>query len=249
MAFEEKLYEEKQDREVMEQKIKIRTPDKKTIYGVLTKGSKDKLIIFVHGLTGHINEHIFYNGAEFFSKKGYSVFRFGLYSSEKGSRAFADTHLGTYNSDVTTVLKHFKKFKKIFLIGHSLGGPSILLGDFTMVNGIVLWDPSTDLHKEVNKWYKYDKKSKLHLIDWGMKIVAGERLHKDMLNPRSMVPIVKKSIVPIRVITAGEKGFLTKKWKGKVKDLVIIPKADHNFDEEGTEEQLFKKTLEFLRKI
>lgn len=44
----------------------------KNIYGVLRGGSLSKpLIIFVHGLSGYKNEHIYYNGSRFFEKHGY----------------------------------------------------------------------------------------------------------------------------------------------------------------------------------
>ena len=62
----------------MEKEIKIKTNDKHFIYGVLNTPNKktEKLIIFVHGLSGHKNEHIFYNAKNFFVKKGYAVFKF-----------------------------------------------------------------------------------------------------------------------------------------------------------------------------
>ena len=50
----------------MEKEIKIKTPDKHIIYGTLNTSKKNSniLLIFVHGLTGHRDEHIFYNGCD-----------------------------------------------------------------------------------------------------------------------------------------------------------------------------------------
>lgn len=47
----------------MEKELKIKTPDKKLIYGSFVSAGKksDKLVIFVHGFTGHKNEHIFFS--------------------------------------------------------------------------------------------------------------------------------------------------------------------------------------------
>ncbi len=55
----------------MEKQVKLKTKDKHIIYGVLNTSSKkcDKLAIFIHGLTGHPNEHTFYNAANQFPKK------------------------------------------------------------------------------------------------------------------------------------------------------------------------------------
>ena len=36
----------------------------------------------MHGLTGHMDEHIFYNGARFFEKKSFAAFRFNLYDDQ-----------------------------------------------------------------------------------------------------------------------------------------------------------------------
>lgn len=66
----------------MQKQIIIKTKDKQNnIYGVLDyQTKKDKLIIFVHGLTGHKNEHQFYNASKYFTTKNFAVFRFDLYS-------------------------------------------------------------------------------------------------------------------------------------------------------------------------
>lgn len=55
----------------MQKEVRIKTTDKKTIFGTLDtpKGKSKGLIIFVHGLTGHHNEHIFFNAAKYFTKK------------------------------------------------------------------------------------------------------------------------------------------------------------------------------------
>lgn len=55
----------------MQKEVRIKTTDKKTIFGTLDtpEGKSKGLIIFVHGLTGHRNEHIFFNAAKYFTKK------------------------------------------------------------------------------------------------------------------------------------------------------------------------------------
>ncbi len=49
----------------------------------------------------------------------------------------------THGKDLDTIVSHFrKKYKKIIVIGHSLGSPTILKSDFSKVDNIILWDPS-----------------------------------------------------------------------------------------------------------
>ena len=111
----------------MESNITIPTPDDYLIHGILRdKGTT--LVIFVHGLAGNVHQALFYNASRFFANKGYATFCFDLYSGEEKGRLLSECSIETHAADVTTVLKHFcSKYDKIYLVGHSLGGPSILL--------------------------------------------------------------------------------------------------------------------------
>ena len=59
----------------MERTIKIKTKDNFLIYGNLNKASRksEKLLIFAHGFTGNMNEHIFFNGAKYFTERGFDL--------------------------------------------------------------------------------------------------------------------------------------------------------------------------------
>lgn len=99
----------------MEKSIKIKTGDGHYIYGTLntSKSKSDRLIIFVHGLDGHKNEHIYYNSVDFFNKKGFSTFRFDFYSGENKSRNLSKTTISTQVKDLDVIRKYFSgKFKK-----------------------------------------------------------------------------------------------------------------------------------------
>lgn len=95
----------------MQKEVRIKTTDKKTIFGTLdTPKERSKgLIIFVHGLTGHQYEHIFFNAAKFFTKKGYSTYRFDLYGFCKPARILEETCLKTHAEDTNNVIQHFQK--------------------------------------------------------------------------------------------------------------------------------------------
>lgn len=55
----------------MQKEVKIKTGDKKVIYGTLdTVAKSGTLVIFVHGLGGHQNEHLFYNAVKYFTNQG-----------------------------------------------------------------------------------------------------------------------------------------------------------------------------------
>lgn len=243
----------------MEKKIKIKTSDNHVIYGVLnTKEKKsDTLAIFVHGLTGHPNEHTFYNAAQSFPKRGVDVFRFALYTGEKGGRKLSECTISTHASDLDKVVSYFrKKYKSIAVIGHSLGSPTILKSATSKVDVIVLWDPSYLKHgsSDAPKKVKVNGKE-LCLEEWGTEYLLNLAMYKEWneFNGTKELPLVSKLGKPLKIIAAG-KGILVEGSKKyievakKPKDLTIIKNASHTFDEEGVEEKLLKETLDWVKK-
>jgi len=241
----------------MEKEIKIKTKDKHIIYGVLntTKKKSKSLIVFVHGLTGHKNEHHFYNSAKFFPKNGFDTFRFDLYSGEKGGRSLMKSAISTHTKDVETVVNHFnKKYKHIFLVGHSLGGPSIMLSKVRNdISGIILWDSSARTKVEWDD-FKYNKTLKTYMVSWGTEYLISKKMvdeWKTLPLPKNLISDIK---TPIKIICAG-KGALIKsgkeyyKYAKGPKSFSVIKGAGHVFDEYGKEDELFKETLNFIKKL
>ncbi|PID31683.1 hypothetical protein CR970_04450, partial [Candidatus Saccharibacteria bacterium] len=127
----------------MRSKIELKTSDNHIIYGTLDAIGGKTLLIFVHGFTGHQNEHHFFNAASFFTERGFDTFRFDLYSKNKGGRSLSSCSLTDHSDDVNLVIDNFKdKYETLVLIGHSLGGLVLLKTDLTNVSKIVLWDPT-----------------------------------------------------------------------------------------------------------
>jgi len=240
----------------MEKPIKIKTSDKHIIDGTLTKSERhsNALLIFVHGLTGYPNEHQFFNGARYFSRRGFNVFRFYLYSGSEKGRLLTSCTISTHARDLNTVVRYFrKKFKKIFVVGHSLGGPTILLSDTSLVDGIVLWDSAEPRSKWDRKYFKYNKCLDAYIINWGTECIMGKKMYEERMKLPTHKELIQRIHTPIKVIVA-EKGILQKagreyfKYAHKPKEFAIIKNAGHTFDEEGVEEELFKETYNFLRK-
>lgn len=237
----------------METQIKIPIDSKKYIYGLLRGSLKSSLIVFIHGLTGHCNEHIFYNGARFFEKKGYSSFRFNLYDFQKDTRKLENTTLTVHGKDLDTVIGFFrtKDIDKFFVIGHSWGAPTILLSKDKRFDKVVFWDPAlntTDISD-----MQYSNSVDAYILNWSHRIIVGKAMIEEA-KKLNMSKLLKEIKVPIKFIYAG-KGTLKNKGKkvffpaaNEPKELVIIPNANHTFNEEGTEETLFKETLNWFVK-
>lgn len=235
----------------MEKNVQIKTKDNHIIYGVLNSEEKfNKLIIFVHGLTGHKNEHQFYNAARFFPNCGFATFRFDLYSGEKKGRVLSECSIKTHAEDLDQVISYFKgKYRDIYLVGHSLGGPSILWSSQKNIKSIVLWDPSLKLIERRGDDIKFYSIIDKFVINFGTESL----LSKEMINQwRTLDNNILGCFKVSTKIICAQKGILAKSWKKnlpkiKVKtDFYIIKNAGHCFDEEGVEEELFKDTLKWF---
>lgn len=240
----------------MEKEISIKTPDKKLIYGTLgkSKNKSDTLVIFVHGFTGHQNEHIFFNGSRFLAGKGCDTFRFNLYSWQKDARHFKDVKISLHGKDITTVVKYFrKKYKKIFLIGHSYGGASLLFAETELVDGLVFWDASYIDSRYAHEDLGYDKKTGKYIYDFGIEYFVGKEFIDELRNFPDCGDLIKKIHKPVLFIVSGREGNVKAEQQyfiqaNKPKARVNIKHADHCFDNWEDEKRLLDETWAWLRK-
>ncbi|OGC85051.1 hypothetical protein A3F55_02175 [Candidatus Adlerbacteria bacterium RIFCSPHIGHO2_12_FULL_53_18] len=241
----------------MEKNLKIKTPDKHTIYGTLRlpdKGKAKTLVVHVHGLTGSPNEHFHYNGARYFTKRGLASFRFGLYFDAPGARQLQECGISTHAKDLNTVLKFFrKKYKKIFVIGHSLGAATVLSSDLSFLDGIILWDGTKSIRGPKRKDFVYSKKLDAYILDWRMQTIMSKKMYKEWAEFPLPKDATKNLTKPLKVIVAGVGRLIDagkdyyRSAKGP-KEFATIKGAGHTFNEDGTEEKLFAETYSFVKK-
>lgn len=244
----------------MERALNLKTKDRFTIYGVLNTSPKKSrtLLVLVHGLTSDLSDHIFYNAARFFPGKGIDIFRFNLYDGRKGGRSLVRSSVRTHAEDLNLVLKKFRnEYKHIAVAGHSLGGPVVVIADTTMMDSIVLWDPTPmpdlkDVSEGMKSPLKYLPSLKSYLAEWNFSFLLGKEMAReyDTLKP---VQKMKDVIAPIKFICAEKEGNAKggKEYfraANQPKEYVIIKGATHGFDEWGTEEELFVETLAWIKK-
>ena len=236
----------------MEKQIKIPIANKKYIYGTLRGSLKNPLLVFVHGFTGYKDEHIFFNGARFFEKKGFSTFRFDLYNWNKDARKLEECTLSLHGEDLDTVVKYLRKkgANKIFVAGHSFGGVTVLLSKKKEFQAAVLWDSAGDRDVRLNA--KYIKElGKYYFEEGAYGFTISKAMYEE--NNKKLKPskLIRLMPMPIKIIVAGA-GIMVEEGKklyqnaNEPKDFVIIPNAAHTFDEEGTEEKLFQGTYNWL---
>lgn len=235
----------------MEQEIKIKTPDKKTIYGILNKTKRKKalgLIVYVHGLPSDINDYTYLASARQFAKKGYDTLRIALYYWKPNARILSDCSLETHATDLRTTLDlYMKKYDRVFLIGHSWGGPTIMETDCTGVKAISLWDPSYNS----NKWWPDAtyKKSNLHFMKGSFEFIISKAMNDAAIrmDMKYCQSLSKRVTLPLQVLHAKKNGILYK-FKESYHthahgptDYHLIAEADHSF----LDETALKKAVEY----
>ena len=233
-----------------ETNIKIEAYDKNNIIGVLNEPANktNNLVIFYHGVTGHVNEHIIYNSTKYFTSNNYATFRFYFYSDEEQTRKFKNIDLKINVSDLNAVINYMcKEFANIYLVGHSLGGLISASADLEKINSLVLWDPSVG-----NIKFSRIKLKGRHILDWGIEYLVGSKLYKDVT--KNLTKNYGNINKPTLIILAGS-GY-NKEFRKKAVDFInnpnkkvkVIKNAGHTFDELGTEEELFRYTINWFNR-
>ncbi len=165
-----------------------------------------------------------------------------------------DCTIKIHANDIELVRKYFyKKYKKLYLAGHSLGGTSVLLA-VPKANAIILWDPSPPKFLKVFSPYcKYNKSLDAFVIDSGIQTIMSKNMYNEMKQSKIWLQWIKKTKIPVKIIGASDnirvsgcKAYF--KYANDPKKLVFIKGAGHTFSEEGAEEKLFKETLDWINK-
>lgn len=240
----------------MEKELKIKAKDGKYIYGRLRGSLQKPLVIFVHGLTGHMDEHIFFNGARFLEKRGFASFRFNLYDDWDDARKLHQTDLKTHAADLEQVVRYFqrRKVKSIYAVGHSYGGPSILFSKTEKYKAVVLWDPTLDPDIVYRKTIA-DQIADGFIREWSFKFILGKKMIAEAKRLPNFTKSAQNNKTPLKIILA-ENGNAQSKKKASFfkalngpKAMVVLKKAGHTFSEDGAEEKLFAETLKWLNKF
>ncbi len=236
-----------------EEKIQLSTSDGHTIFGTLNTADNDAVMIFVHGFTGHQNEHHYFNAVPFFLGHNFDTCRFDFYARKtEKARSLTDSSLTTHVQDLETVLQYCaKQYKKIIVVGHSLGPLVILQSDLSQVSRIVLWDPTTPFHDPAEKHAVFHEEMDKYIFEWGMDFVVSKEMVNEWMT-MDLHKYVKELSVPCKIIFAGN----CNKYDAWQKYLphfsvenehTVIEGATHGFVEKGTEKKLFEETLAWIQ--
>jgi len=231
------------------------------IKGIL-RGSLDQPVaVIMHGRPGTGNELLPYLAARYLHERGIASIRLFMYDFEPKTRNLLDCTLQTFADDFDEVVRQLRDraVPKLFAIGHSYGGITILKAQ-AKLDGAVLWDPTHGSYwlehaneKDENfpeitvgdlvigtGGYGYISSAKAAEYDKQMGDTTGWAAHKGY---------------PLMVISAGKGAMvhLGRKYVAAAdepKRHLIIEKAHHQLeDSDKVMLELFEETADWLQKF
>jgi len=241
----------------LESNFKLETFDNFKIHGIVnsTKDDADKAVFIVHGMAGHMYEYVHKCAANFFQSE-YDVYRFNFYSLNSDARKLVDCDLSTHVKDFETILNNFSdKYKEIYIIGHSYGGPVIMNSKMpSNAKCISLWDPSFALNS-FGTWDCVELKGrKLYIMPMSIDVLINEQMYKDiqMITREYCLDKASNFKLPVQVVhgTRDLFGRYDESYNSRGNPQNIreyIKDAKHNFANEDHAEILLNKTKDWFK--
>lgn len=243
-----------------EQEWVLDTPDGFKIYGVLNRSDKiknSKAILYVHGMPFSAYDYAATRMAHSFTRHGYDIIRLNLYHWDEGARSLSDCTFKIHAADINQVYKYFKtKYSKIFAVGFSYGGPSLMESKINQFEAISLWDP-TYIPADTIAMSEYKKSKNLYLSLLGTTHIRGQNFIEaaKAYTRDYAVSLSKKCNKPMQVIYAGRDAYWIEQGesfhthsKGPV-DEQVVKSTQHFFHEEGSVEPLLRYTRKWFDKF
>jgi pimeloyl-ACP methyl ester carboxylesterase len=223
----------------------------------------DRAIIFCHGLTGHMYEHLYMTSRVFFAAQGFDTIRFNFYSDEPDARRITDCTVALHAEDLKKMLAHFaERYHDLFVVGHSYGGLAILLANSPQVTAASLWDgtfiPFAEHEGFSASWF-FNKELSEHMVSWQPTMrVIGTKFYEESraFTCERMTAWAQQFTKPVQVLAAG--AFLENvPYQEKMfnalgsadKEFVSIDGASHGFNEGDAVFDLLENTLNWFERF
>lgn len=231
----------------------------KRIHGLLREVADAPLVVLVHGLTSHKNSLLCWRAARALEQAGYASYRFDLYGYPADARDLLDCTLQIHAHDLDLVVEALRREapqRPVAVVGHSLGALVVLLSRERAFDAAVLWDAShpgtfedkDDLQDEHTVW---EPRLACYRQKGGCDILLSEALLRSWAMADADRLITELS-APVKLVAAGDNPVLLEYQRSYLehatepKTLAVVDGADHNFTTDGTMDELFAETVEWL---
>ncbi len=244
-----------------EQQIQIPIIGSKlNIHGVLRGDYSMPVVVLAHGLSGWMHETLMFNASRYFEKQGIASLRISFIGDADDQRDISDFGIHENADDIDTAVNYLKQKGSpwIGVIGHSYSGMAIVFSKQQKFDAAVLWDPShtdnyesNDAKENLKRDFMFIKELDSYVAGLGSGYVISRKVFEN--HEPGSVTSARKFKVPTLVVNAGLSKEMQAYGKSYADEIqaqtkqVIIPNSSHPFVEDGAMEELFEKTLEWLR--
>jgi len=264
----EKVLEEIKKRKEEKRKeisITFKNERGKELVGVLHLPEKGKppLVIICHGFQNSKTDRKFIKLARVLQKEGICVFRFdfeGCGDSEGDPKEITiKNEVADLNSAFKTVQNEFDlDLKRVAFVGASLGNvvTSLLLKQYKIsAKTLVFWSQAFNQRELLKNWYS--KEDIREIMKKGVIYKGDKKIGKNYFlenKNKDYSSALSELKLPILIIHGKEDKDVPLKFsqqlKGKSKNisLIVLPKANHKFDDFQSQEELVRHTQKWLRK-
>lgn len=217
-----------------------------------------KCFVIVHGYCGSMFEHMHVLATSYFVQKGYDVVRFNLQNADHKLR---NCTLQTHAHYLNTVLeKKCAEYDKVFLSGHSYGGPTIMIAQPKQAAAICLWDPSFNLPELWNVMAPVEHDKFFVLNFGGNEVLAGKAMAEEgrtRYKTEECLALSESLNIPVKVINASQdEEFEVFKIDGKSwhsaghldNCRIVIEGANHDFTNGNTVQILIDETYDWFER-
>ena len=264
----EKVLEEIKKRKEEKRKeisITFKNERGKELVGVLHLPEKGKppLVIICHGFQNSKTDRKFIKLARVLQKEGICVFRFdfeGCGDSEGDPKEITiKNEVADLNSAFKTVQNEFDlDLKRVAFVGASLGNvvTSLLLKQYKIsAKTLVFWSHAFNQRELLKNWYS--KEDIREIMKKGVIYKGDKKIGKNYFlenKNKDYSSALSELKLPILIIHGKEDKDVPLKFSQQLKrkskniSLIVLPKANHKFDDFQSQEELVRHTQKWLRK-
>ena len=234
-----------------------------------SKQEKFPLIILLHGFVGSkVGEHrLFVKAARYFTEHGYAVFRFDFSGCGESDGDYADVTVTKQLQEVEEVLDYVTTIKavdvnNIILIGHSLGGAvaALTAAQNRRIRKLLLWSPVGNPYQDIAQILGEDALEIARTdgrVDY-QGFYVSQAFLQDLKNHHPLESIrsyegdafvihAKEDEDIPKEHTARYANSLRQRNRKEIVNTHYIENADHTFSSYSFENELFAKSMEWLK--
>jgi alpha/beta superfamily hydrolase len=252
----------------VEDQVEFENKKGQKLVGILhePKEKTDKAVVIAHTFKGDKDyQPILEAASEFLAMNKIAVLRFDFAGAGESEGDYKNTTLLSEVDDLRSAIKFVESrgYKKIGLIGFSIGAIVSLIAYNSKIRAIVLWSPLLNPMIIYDRYKKFEEEFKIskfivkeRKID-KKKVRIGIDLFNEWKNI-NMVPFIETVECPVLFVVAGEDKEICnreenlemlKYFPNKKNKLIVVEGADHDFLDKEKARKVILATRNWLRKF